>query len=139
MIFNVENLQKYDLENAKVGDNVIVVREGRDVEGIVINKIKSISAKRKVIALENGYRYNCNGRTIGEGTYLRGHNTFLLCNEENIRYVKKYMSYRKMLDTTLIMIDKASRCEGRESIMNLSEDKLENLYNVLIEVLGTGE
>jgi hypothetical protein len=97
MNFDKSKVSKYDLNNAKAGDKVIV--------GYCYNyplwsfkevTIKSVSPKRGDITLSNGSRYKKDGRKMGLGRWDSHYgDDFFEYTQENIKVIKRY--YQKII------------------------------------------
>lgn len=139
MNFDKSKVSKYDLNNVKVGDKVIIgsIKDlgGSEWEfnGTVI---KSISAKRGDITLANGKRYQKDGRKMGVGRWDRHHgDNFFEYTQENIATINSYLEARNEAGYIVQLFRKIEK-QGFKMLYDLTEDKISVLHKTLEEIFG---
>ena len=137
MKLDKSKLSKYDLNNAKAGDKVIV-GYCYDAPLWRFNEvtIKSVSPKRGDITLSDGKRYQKDGRKMGVGRWNRHYgDNFFEYTQENIATINSYIEARNEAGY-IVQLFRKIEMQGFKMLYDLPEDKINVLYTTFKEVFG---
>lgn len=132
MKLDMNNLSKYDLRNAKVGDKIIV-GHCYDYPLWSFNEvtIKLISPKRGDITLSNGSRYQKDGRKMGVGRWdLHYGDDFFECTQGNIEVINRYMVSKNRANEIIVWFREIEK-QGFKMLYSLSEEEISFLYKTM--------
>ena len=132
MKLDTDKLIRYKLENAKVGDKVII---GNCIDpplwDFTETTVKSVSQKRGYITLANGSKYKKDGGKIGVGRWGRCYSdNFFECSEDNMQIINSYMEIMRKANGIVKWINDVGKC-CFEKLYALPEEKISTLYRAL--------
>ena len=132
MRLDIDNLSKYDLNNAEVGDKVIVgYRNYGSLWSFKEVTIKSISPKRGDITLSNGSRYQKDGRKIGGSRWdLHYSDDFFEYTQGNIEVITSYMVSKNEANEIIKWVREIEK-QSFEMLYDLSEEEISVLHKTM--------
>lgn len=133
-VFRYDDLPKYDLATAKVGDEVIVARNNRwdSNWSIFCCKVKSVSAKRGDVTFNKGDRYTKGGTIIGGSSYSMTYTVFLQNVDKARERVEEYQNTQKCLCETKRILN-AMDTGNYAVLSDLTPEKLVEFHDILKE------
>ena len=132
MNFDESKVSKYDLNNAEVGDKVIVgYRNDGPLWSFKEVTIKSISPKRGDITLSNGSRYQKDGRKIGGSRWdLHYSDNFFEYTQGNIEVISNYRVSKNKVNEILHWLVKIEE-QSFKMLYDLSEEEISVLHKTM--------
>ena len=142
MKLDMNNLSKYDLTNAKVGDKVVIGNSnsyGHSRWGFYETTIKSVSAKRGDITLANGKRYKKDGCKIGNDRWGYSYSDkFFEYTQENIKVINNYIESMNKIGYVLKCFMEIEK-QRFKMLYDLPEDKIDILHKTMKEIFEVSE
>lgn len=133
---NINDLKRYDFENAHKGDMVVVatINYG-ELQSFEMCSVKSVSPKRRDVTLDNGLKYSENGYEYGRGSFSRISHCVLVDNAGTREMAKAYMEQRDTARKIMAQI----REINTERLMKSTNDNCRMLSLILDEILEVGD
>lgn len=139
MKLDMNNLSKYDLTNAKVGDKIIVGHNNYSLLSFKEVTIKSVSPKRGDITLSNGSRYQKDGRKMGVGRWdFHYSDNFFEYTQGNIEVINRYITSKQKADDIVVQL-REIEIQGFKMLYDLSEDKIDILHKTMTKIFEVSE
>ena len=137
MKLDIGKLSKYDLNNAKVGDKVIVgYSYNYSLWRFDEATIKSVSPKRGDITLSNGSRYQKDGRKMGVGRWDSHYSdNFFEYTRGNIEVINSYVTSKNKANEIIKWFREIEK-QGFKMLYDLPEDKIDTLHETMMEVFS---
>jgi hypothetical protein len=137
MKLDISKLSKYDLNNVKAGDKVIVgYNEYSALWNFEETIVKSVSLKRGYITLSNGNKYRKDGRKMGVGKWDFGYrDTLFSVSKENIKIINSYIISKNKANEIVKWLCEIEK-QGFKMLYDLPEDKISVLHKTLQEIFG---
>ena len=141
MKLDVDNLNRYDLTNAKAGDKVIVGhhKEYSELWNFEETIVKSVSLKRGYITLSNGNKYRKDGRKMcaGRWDFCYG-DTFFIGSKENIKIINSYMVSQNEAGEIVKWLCEIEK-QGFKMLYDLSEEEISVLHKTMMKIFGVSK
>jgi hypothetical protein len=140
MKIDISKLSKYDLDNAKAGDKVIVgYIEYSELWSFEETIVKSVSLKRGYITLSNGDKYRKDGRRMCVGKWdFAYRDTFFSDSKENIKIINSYLISKNEANKIIKWLCELEK-QGFKMLYDLPEDKINILYKTMTEIFKVSE
>lgn len=133
---NINDLKKYDFENAQKGDIVVVATINRgELQFFKTCLVKSVSPKMGYVTLDNGLKYSKDGYEYGRDSFSTISHCVLVGNKETREMANVYMMQYFSAQEIMAQIQKIDM----SSLMKTTNDKCRRLNLVLSEILEAGE
>ena len=131
MKLDIDKLSKYDLNNAKVGDKIIVGYGNYYFWSFKEVTIKSVSSKRGDITLSNGSRYQKDGRkmSVGKWDFYYG-DYFFEYTQENIEVITSYTISKNEANEIIKWVREIEKQEFK-MLYDLSEEEISVLHKTM--------
>lgn len=134
MKLNMNNLSKYDLANAKVGDKIIVGCDNLSLWSFKEVTIKSVSPKRGDITLSNGSKYQKDGRKMGVGRWDPHYSdNFFEYTRGNIEVINNYMVSKNKANEIIKWLCEIEK-QGFKMLYDLSEEDISVLHKTMKKI-----
>lgn len=132
MKLDVDNLNKYDLTNAKVGDKIIVGNyDNYFLWSFKEVTIKSVSPKRGDITLSNGSRYQKDGRNMSVGKWdFHYGDYFFEYTQGNIEVITSYMVSQNEANEIIKWVREIEK-QSFKMLYDLSEEEISVLHKTM--------
>lgn len=134
MKLDMNNLSKYDLANAKVGDKIIVGCDNLSLWSFKEVTIKSVSPKRGDITLSNGSKYQKDGRKMGVGRWDSHYSdNFFEYTRGNIEVINNYMISKNKANEIIKWLCEIEK-QGFKMLYDLSEEDISVLHKTMKKI-----
>ena len=132
MKLDIDKLSKYDLNNAKVGDKIIVGNYSNySFWSFKEVTIKSVSPKRGYITLSNGSRYKKDGRKMSVGKlYFHYSDVFFEYTQGNIEVITSYIISKNEANEIIKWVTEIEKQEFK-MLYDLSEEEISVLHKTM--------
>ena len=129
MDININDLEEYDTEHAKKGDKLICGYCSSYGSRWAFSQhiIKSVSTKRGDITLDNGTRFDRQGRRCGRQRYDTSNDVLLELNQDNEAKIIAYAKHQSLVFRTCKALETLlkNRCSRLD---DMPTEKIEQLY-----------
>lgn len=133
---NIDDLERYDFENAQKGDEVVVVTMNfGKLQSFDICLVKSVSPKKGYVTLDNDLKYSKEGYEYGRGSYNLIYHRVFVANKESREMVDSYKAQKNTAQKIMAQIQEINM----ERLMKTTNDNCRKLNLVLDEILEEGE
>lgn len=132
MDININNLKEYDTEHAKAGNKLISAYRSSYGSRWAFSQhvIKSVSAKRGDITLDNGKRFDRQGRRYGKQRYDTSNDVLLEFNEDNEAEIIAYAKHQSLVFKTRKALEALLK-NGYSRLDDMPTEKIEQLYEMV--------
>lgn len=140
MRLDIDNLSKYDLANAKIGDKIIVGNYNNYfLWSFKEVTIKSVSPKRGDITLSNGSRYQKDGRKMSVGKWdFHYSDYFFEYTQGNIEVITSYRVSKNEANEIIKWVREIEK-QSFKMLYDLPEDKIDILHKTMTEIFGVSK
>lgn len=139
MDINIDNLEKYDTEHAEAGDKLICGYRSSfyDRWAFTQHIVKSVSGKRGDITLDNGRRFDRQGRRYGRQKYDTSNDVLLELNQDNVAEINVYAKHRSLVFKARKALEALLENECNR-LEDTPTEKLEQFYEMIKDFKGEG-